>query len=126
METIKKLLNHERYQSIAVLLICAFLLWFYGCDSKCNSLTRPNTQVTRGELAIEIQSLQGLADLRYADLDRQDAFRTAIVEQALIIGQTGTLNPYGVIAMLAGTLGIGATVDNVRKRNEIKALKKNE
>ncbi|MBA7670359.1 hypothetical protein ES703_78504 [subsurface metagenome] len=122
MDTLKNLLNHERYQSIAVLLIIGFLLWFYGCDSKCNSLTRPNTQVTRSELTLEIQSLQGLADLRYADLDRQDAFRTAVIEQALIVGQTGTFNPYGVIAMLAGTIGIGATIDNVRKRTEIKKL----
>ncbi len=126
METLKNLFNHERYQSIAVLAIMLFLLWFYGCDSKCDSLTRANTQVTRSGLALEIQSLQGLAELRYADLDRQDAFRSTIVEQALIVGATGTLNPYGVLAMLAGTLGIGATVDNVRKRNEIKTLKKNE
>ena len=123
METLKNLFNHERYQSIAILLICAFLLWFYGCDSKCDSLTRPNKQVTRTGLAHEIQTLQGLADLRYADLDRQDAFRSRIIEQALIVGQTGSLNPYGIIAVLAGTIGIGATVDNVRKRNEIKTLK---
>lgn len=123
MNWLKTLLNHERYQSVAIIIICGFLLWFYGCDSKCDSLTRPNTQVTRSGLAHEIQSLQRLTELRYADLDRQDAFRTTVVEQALLVGATGQFNLYGVMAALAATIGIGATVDNVRKRVELKKLK---
>lgn len=122
-EKLKNFLNHERYQSIAGFLIVIMLVWFYGCESKVASLTRANTQVTRGELSLEIQSLQGLADLRYDELDRQDLLKQTFIEQALIVGQTGIINPYGVITMLIGTLGIGATVDNVRKRVEIKKLK---
>lgn len=122
-EKLKNFLNHERYQSIAGFLIVIMLVWFYGCESKVASLTRANTQVTRGELNLEIQSLQGLADLRYDELDRQDLLKQTFIEQALITGQTGIINPYGVITMLIGTLGIGATVDNVRKRVEIKKLK---
>lgn len=122
METLRKFFNHERYQAIAVLLICGLLIWFYGCDSKVASLTRANVQVNRGELELEIQTLQGLVELRYQNLKRQDMLKQTLINQALVIGATGTLNPIGLMTALAALLGTGATIDNVRKRKEIKTL----
>lgn len=122
MNTLKNLLNHERYQTIAVAIMIGLLIWFYGCESKVASLTNPGTQVTRAELKIELNTLLASAEYRYAQLDQQDKLKSMLIEHALLIGQTGTFNPYGLLAMLAGTIGIGATVDNVRKRVEIKRL----
>lgn len=123
MKKLKNLLNHERYQAIAIAVILALLVWFYGCESKVASLSDPAKQVTRAELKIELDTILASAEHRYSQLDKQDALRQAIVEHALIVGQTGALNPYGLIALVAGALGVGATVDNVRKRAEIKNLK---
>lgn len=122
MNALKNLFNHERYQTIAAILICILLIWFYGCDSRVPSLTRDNVQVNRGELALEIQTLEGLIELRYKNLDRQDLLKQTIVNQALITGAAGTLNPIGLMTALAALLGTGATIDNVRKRKEIKTL----
>lgn len=126
MNTLKNLLNHERYQTIAVAIMIGLLIWFYGCESKVASLTNPGTQVTRAELKIELNTLLASAEYRYAQLDQQDKLKSMLIEHALLIGQTGAFNPYGLLAMLAGTIGIGATVDNVRKRVEIKTLKNNK
>jgi len=123
----KKLLetmfNHERYQSIAVILIAALLVWTYGCPSHVDSLTVPGKSVTRPELQIELDTIVAMAAARSADLDKQDSIKQLIFQQAMLTAQGGQINLMGVIAAAAATLGIGATVDNVRKRKELKDVK---
>lgn len=120
---LKELFNHERYQSIAILVIAAFFLWFYGCESKVRSLANPQLQVTRTSLEAEVDFYLAQAEIRFRDLDRMDEFKRVLVEKTLLIAEGGTVNPYGIIATIIGILGIGATVDNVRKRVEIKTVK---
>jgi len=122
MDKILKFLNHERYESIAVIIACLLLIWFWGCESKVQSISNPNALVTRDELNAEVDFYLANAEIRYKNLDRQDEFKKTLLEAALLYGQTGTINPFGLITTLAGILGVGATIDNVRKRKEIKRI----
>lgn len=118
------LLNHERYQSIAIVLITALLIWTYGCPSKVDSLRSPGNRLTRTEFEIEVTSLLATAEVRLLDLDRQDNIKRLIFDNLLLTAQSGQFNPVGLGMGIATILGIGATVDNVRKRKEIKNLVK--
>lgn len=114
------LFNHERYQSIATIVALGLLIWFFGCESKVESVITPNKKVTRGELRIELDGIVDLIGLRATDLDKQDELKQLLLKNALLIAQGGTVNPVGVITTVAAVLGVGAAVDNVRKRKEIK------
>lgn len=117
---IKDLFNHERYQVIAVLATAAFLFWFFGCESKVQSLANPQVLITRASLEAEVDFYLAQAEIRFKDLDKQDEFKRLLVEKTLLVAEGGAVNPYGIIATILGILGIGATVDNVRKRNVIR------
>ncbi len=119
---LKTLLNHERYQSVAVVIAAALLVWFYGCESSVESIITPNKKVTRAELRIELDGIVELVSLRRSDLDKQDLIKDALLKNALLIAQGGTINPVGAVTAVAAVLGIGAAADNVRKRKEIKKL----
>lgn len=119
---LNELFNHERYGTIAIVIATTLLIWFYGCQSKVPSLLHPETQVTRQLLHMEIDNLLSMAELRYDQLDQQDLIKDALLQNALLVAAGGTLNPVAVITTIAGILGVGATVDNVRKRKVIKKL----
>lgn len=114
--------NHERYQSIAIIVILSLLVWTYGCPSHVDSLLTPGKSVTRPELQVELDTMVAMAANRVQDLDEQDSIKELIFTQAMLTAQGGQINLMGVIAAAAATLGIGATVDNVRKRKVIKDL----
>lgn len=116
------LFNHERYQSVSVIVVGSLLIWFYGCESSVESIVTPEKKVTRAELRIEIESLIAMTDLRRIDLDKQDEIKSLLLKNALLIASGGAVNPVGVVTALAAVLGIGAAADNVRKRKEIKKL----
>lgn len=117
---IKAFLNHERYQVIAVFAMCILLLGLYSCESKVRSIEDPRTRVTRSELEAEVDLYLARVKSRIRDLDRQDKIKQLIVNNAVLFAESGTINPYGVMAALIGILGIGATVDNIRKRITIR------
>lgn len=121
---LETMFNHERYQSIAVIVIILLLVWTYGCPSHVQSLTVPGKTITRPELQVELDTIVAMAAGRVQDLDKQDSIKQLIFQQAMLTAQGGQINLMGVIATAAATLGIGATVDNVRKRKEIKDLVK--
>jgi len=124
-DTLKTLFNHERYQSISACVIIVFLVWIYGCESTVRSIQNPLDKVTRTELQTEINYFLDTAKGRMTELDRKDELKRILTEQAMLASETGTVNPMGVVATLIGAFGIGATVDNVRKRKEIKDIKTN-
>lgn len=126
---IKKLCNHERYQVVSCLFIIGFMIWMIGCQPTVRSLSNPTVTVTRSELQAELDFLIAQADIRFSDLNQQDELRRTLSQNALIWAQTGAINPMGVMVSIFGILGVGATVDNVRKRKVIsdteKAIAKN-
>ena len=124
LQKIKTFLNHERYESIAVILVVVLLAIIFGCESKVNSILYPNNQITRDQLQLELNQLIATAEIKFGQLDRQDELKAALYQIGLVTAQTGTFNPIGLITTIAGIVGIGATVDNVRKRKVIKTLEK--
>lgn len=116
------LLNHERYQTISLLLATGLLIWFLGCEPKTQSLIDPTQQVTRAQLDIEIDTIISKSNIAYASLEKQEHLREFLLQQALIGASAGTINPLTLFTSLAAILGVGATVDNVRKRKDIKRL----
>lgn len=114
-----KLVLKDKWLFIVTISICIGLTWFaYGCQPKTQSLIHPTEKVTRAGLQHELNTLIALAELRGEDLEKQEQFRNFVFQQALVIAETGTVNPFGVITSLLALLGIGATADDIRLRKE--------
>jgi len=122
MKKLIAFLTREAGQFLGLLFCLLVIIWLYGCHSRVLSLHNNGKLVTRAEINMELDTYMTLAEIRYSQLDRQEAFKKALFNAALLTAQSGAINPYGVIATLLGALGVGATVDNVRKRAAIKAL----
>lgn len=120
MKKFIELLNHERYQAVAIAACCCLLLWIYSCQSTTLSPSGLNKKVNRGQLSAEIDYYLAKAEIAYKDLDRQDEIKRKLLDAAAIAAQGGQVNIVGLILANLGILGIGATVDNVRKRKVIK------
>jgi len=118
------LFNHERYQSISVIIASLLLAGWWGCEPKAQSIRNPAIKLNRLQLKSELDSIIIQVQNSVDDMDRQAEVINFLFEQALIVGQTGTINPLGIIASIGTILGIGAGVDNVRKRKTIKTLEK--
>lgn len=122
MNPINTLLNHERYQTISIVLISTVLLFVYSCESKVGSLKDPTVKVNRVELGNELDGIIKTAEFKFAKIEKQDALKDLLFEQSLIAASGGTINPVGLLTTIGAIFGAGATIDNVRKRKEIKKL----
>lgn len=122
LQKILTFLNHERYQVICLVVCLAIIVTGLCCESQTTSIVDPGRKVTRSELKAELDKLLIDVDLRYADLDKQDELKALIYEHTMLWSMTGTFNPSALVPLLASVLGVGAVVDNVRKRKDLKAL----
>ncbi len=120
MKKLAKLFRHNQCLSVAVIVVITALYWLYGCESKVMSIADPPAKVTRAELKIEIDAFLATAEIRYAELDKQDEFKQKLVEFGMVMAEGGTLNPAGVAVGLLGVLGLGAIADNRIKDKVIK------
>jgi len=116
------LFNHERYQTISIIAAGILLIGFYGCEPKCFDPMNPAERITRSELDITIENFIAKSNAGYASLEQQEEMRAFLLEQAIRSGTSGTVNPLALITSAAAIMGMGAGVDNVRKRKEIKKL----
>lgn len=110
-------------KTIALVVLTALLFWGYGCPARTPSLTRPDEDVTRGELQIELDSIIATAEYRFADLKKQEQFRDLIFQNVLVMANTGTMNPAGILTLLAGLYGVAHGVKDVKdkvKKNKLK------
>lgn len=92
------------------------LFWGYGCPSKVPSLFDPAVKVTRPELQVELDTIVATAEFRLTELDKQDRIRDVIFKNAMIMVETGTLNPLGIITLLAGIYGVTRAGKDVKDR----------
>ena len=109
--------------TIASLLLTALMFWGWGCPAQTESLLQPEVKITRPELQIELDTIIATAEFRLAELDKQDAMRDIVFNNALMMIENGSINPAGILTMLAGLYGVtrGATDirARVKKRTEV-------
>jgi len=139
--------DHNRYTVIALALVVAVAVWVGGCTSKTLSVLPDKAvkgiKVTRDELRAEtvavqanfeaqVKTFEARVEAAAADLDKQDAFKAAVVaavpDLASMVGV-----PPGVTDMVSGVLGLGGLgtalglfLDNRRKDKKIKTGKETE
>lgn len=108
----------EKYKTVLItILTCiAFGIYCYSCEPKVQSLTPPLRQVNRQELQLEFDQIMSLAQLRMLDLDKQEQFRSIILQNALILVQGQPFNPVGIITAIAAIYGITQAGTNVSKK----------
>ncbi|GAH68726.1 unnamed protein product [marine sediment metagenome] len=103
---------------VTTLTCIAFMLYCYGCEPKVRSLIDRDQLINRQELQLELDQFIGMAQLRMADLDKQDNLRAIILQNALILVQGQPFNPLGILTAIASVYGItqaGKNVTNVVK-----------
>lgn len=122
-EKLKTFFNHQRYQIISVLVFAVVIVIFYGCEAKVSSFNSPTRRIDRDELDTEVELFLARAQNKYSNLNRQEQFRQLLFENALSYAQGVPINPIGIFTSLAALFGVGATVDNVRRRKTEKKLK---
>lgn len=103
-------------KTIALIVLTALLFWGYGCPARVPSLTTPGKLITRPELQIELDSIIATAEYRLAELDKQEAFQNVIFKNALVMVESGTVNPLGIITLLAGLYGVARGTKDVKDR----------
>lgn len=123
MSKIWPFVRHNSGIVIGFFLSIVMLVYAYGCQSTVVSLVNSNIRVTRLELQAEVDMLLAQAEARFSDLDRQDLIKSTIFNTAVEFVQGKEINPVGVLVTLGNILGLGAVIDNVRKRTHINTLK---
>lgn len=121
MKRILKSLNDNHWYIIAAAIAAAIMIWVYGCVSTVPSVLHPEQLINRIELDNELQYLIGLVQARAQELDRQDAIKQALLDSANVIGQTGNINPSGLLNIIAT---IGAVSFGLNRNQKAKALAK--
>lgn len=98
-----------------VMLITNLLILFCtSCPPTARSLYDPKRMITRVELQIELDNMLATAQMRMASLDKQQAIRDAILKNALLMVETGTINPIGIATALFASYGIGSAAVKVK------------
>jgi|GEM_PF-1946420 len=123
MQIIWSFIRHNSGIIISSAMIPFVLIFAYSCQSVVVSSLQTGEKVTRAELVSEVDFFLTQAELKFADLDRQDLVKETIFNSLVEVAQGGQVNPLGVLLMAGNLLGLGAVVDNVRKRTHINTLK---
>lgn len=131
MKRIKKIVSHNQFTAMAVVIVIGIAIWVFGCESKVSSILKPSMKVNRAELKIEVETelsrleaevelIMRKGEVKFQDLDRQDAIKTKLMNFAAITAEGQTVNPAGVVGLIFSILGVGALADNRVKDKVIK------
>ncbi len=104
-------------------IVVAFFIFAYGCEAKVASLTDRNMLINRQELQLELDQFITMAQIRMADLDKQEKLRAIVLQNALILVQGQPYNPLGIISAVAAVYGLtqgGRNIGKVVKTIRIK------
>lgn len=123
MTKIWAFIRHNSGIVIGSILAIGILAWSYGCQSKVVSITNTPVLVTRAELELEVDHFLKTAEIRFIELNLQDEFKQTFFAMAIEFMQSGKINPIAIALTIGNLLGLGAVVDNVRKRTLINTLK---
>lgn len=123
MTKIWDFIKHNSGMVIGSFLVIAIIVWCYGCQSKVTSIANYPVKVTRAGLEVEVDHFLKQAEIRFIELDQQDEFKQTFFAMAIEFMSAGKVNPLAIALTLGNLLGLGAIVDNVRKRTLINTLK---
>ncbi len=98
---------------IATFIALIALAFVYGCESKVVSMFENDRLINRQELQYEFDRFMGSVELRMLDLDKQDRFRTLVLENALILVQGQPFNPLGILTGFSAIYGMTQAGRNV-------------
>lgn len=118
-------IRHNSGMIIGATLCTLILAWTYGCESEVKSVQNPAVLVTRSELEIEVDNFLKMAKIRFTELDQQDAFKRTFFAMAMTFMEGGRINPAAIALTLGNILGLGAVIDNIRKRTVLNVRKSN-
>lgn len=124
MKKLWSFIRHNQGMFLGGAIATIVLIWTYGCESQVTSILYAPGLVNRGQLQIEVDTFIAQAELKFADLNRQDQVKSTLFETALTFMEGGNVNPAAVAIVIGNILGLGAVIDNVRKRTLINTLKK--
>ena len=106
----------KRSSIIITGLVCVgFIIYGYGCEPKVASLGDRTRLINRQELQLELDQFITMAQIRMADLDKQEELRTIILQNALILVQGQPYNPLGILTAVAAVYGIKQGGSNITK-----------
>lgn len=106
----------DKYPIYIAMIICSVLILFsVSCPPTTKSILSPDEKVTGAELQLELEALMGTAKLRLADLQRQQEFRDLIMQNALLVIESGSFNPVGILTSLFAFYGVGSAANSTRK-----------
>lgn len=115
--------NHKAIITAIVCVVVCF--WLYACESQVKSLDGSNRLINRAELQLELDTFIYSAQLRMLSLDKQDALRNIVVENALLVMQGQPFNPVGLLTSILGIYGaVHATSKVTRYAKKVQIVKK--
>jgi len=141
-----KAVDHNRYTVIALAIVVAVAVWVGGCTSKTLSVVPDKAakgiKVSRDELRAEtvavqanfeaqVKTFEARVESAVADLDKQDAFKAAVVnalpDLAALVGvpPAATDTVSGLLGLTGVGTALGLFFDNRRKDRKI-AKKKDD
>ena len=110
---------------LSVIVIFGVLFWVFGCQPETQSLLNPERKIDRLGLVSEIAYLNARYEAAIKSLDKQEEFRSIVLQQTFKIAETGSVNPLGIATSLLAIFGLGAGADNVRLRKQRKNVNAN-
>lgn len=120
---IKNFLFSHLLMIVTLGVACLLFVWAVGCPPRVASLINPAAKVTRPELLLEFDQLMAQFELKNLELERQEELRNYILKNALLIAQTETFNPIGLLTGLMAIYGVGSAAKSTK--NAIKKIKVN-
>lgn len=102
-------------KSLSIVFAVLFFCWAVGCQPTVQSLSTPGTNVTGPQLQLELETIIAQFDIRKASLEEQDKLRQLLLSNALLVAETGTVNPVGILTGLLAFYGIGSATNDTKK-----------
>ncbi|MBA7653710.1 hypothetical protein ES703_61567 [subsurface metagenome] len=110
--------------TIAMIAVNILIVFALSCPPRVTSLIDPQKKVTRAELQLELDTLIGLAEIKKADLDKQEQIRKLILENAMMMITAGAFNPLGLATALFAFYGIGTAANSAKNYAKKKIIEK--
>jgi len=133
LEKIWKWMDHNRF--VVVFPVLAVVIWIaaLSCQPQTVSPLTPGQLVNEKQLAIEYKTWQSQQDIMIVrfeaageDIQEQKEQQAKLQELVLSLASGDIADLPGLVTLLIGGGGLGAIVDNVRKRGLIAGLKRNQ